>query len=98
MNLSGSSHNFTDIAEGSTLHIDYTTNSDADYSQLQIVDSSWTMLTSIDDANEYNTIDLPAGSGTKSYKLNSADVANIKASGLIVGGYNITVTKVYFTK
>ena len=98
LNLSGSSHNFTDIAEGSTLHIDYTTNSDADYSQLQIVDSSWTMLTSIDDANEYNTIDLPAGSGTKSYKLNSADVANIKASGLIVGGYNITVTKVYFTK
>ena len=99
VNLSGDANVFQNITDGCTLHVDYATNSDDTYSQLQLNRSDWTTgLTSVDDANEYGTIDLTAGAGTKSYVLDDADVSALRSSGMIIKGYNVTVTRVYWTE
>lgn len=98
VNLSGDANVFQNITDGCTLHVDYATNSDAEYSQLQLNRSDWTCLTSVDDANEYGTIDLAAGTGTKSYVLDDADVSALRDSGMIIKGYNVTVTRIYWTE
>lgn len=99
VNLSGDANVFQNITDGCTLHVDYATNSDDTYSQLQLNHSDWTTgLTSVDDANEYGTIDLTAGAGTKSYVLDDADVSALRSSGMIIKGYNVTVTRVYWTE
>ena len=99
VNLSGDANVFQNITDGCTLHVDYATNLDDTYSQLQLNRSDWTTgLTSVDDANEYGTIDLTAGAGTKSYVLDDADVSALRSSGMIIKGYNVTVTRVYWTE
>lgn len=99
VNLSGDANVFQNITDGCTLHVDYATNLDDTYSQLQLNRSDWTTgLTSVDDANEYGTIDLTAGAGTKSYVLDDADVSALRSSGMIIKGYNVIVTRVYWTE
>ena len=98
LNLSGSGNIFQDIPDGCTLHVEYTTNADATYWQIQFSDSNWTSLTSINDANQWNSVDLASGSTSKSYQLNAADITNVRSSGMILNGYGITITRIYFTE
>ena len=89
---------FNDIPDGCTLHVAYTTTGEADYSQLKLQEGNdWSALTSVDDANEWDCIDLQQGSSEVSYLLNETDTADLRSAGLIVAGYSVIVTRVYLT-
>lgn len=83
------------VSDGSTVKIKYTVGK-ADYHQIQVMDSNWTVLTSLaDKANQWGTIDV-SGDGELEFKLNAADAAAITAGGMVISGYDITITDVSF--
>lgn len=92
----GTNH-FAKIPYGSTLHIDYTTNlTQAEYYQLKIC-HGWTPLPGVPGLNEWNTVDLGANSTHFSFEIEKSNHDLLYASGLVVAGYAVTVTKVYVT-
>ena len=81
------------VSANDIIKITYTAGS-ADYHQLKIMDSSWNILASLDGIAhaEYGTVDVNGEPYTVT--LNAADAAAITASGLVIAGYDVTITKV----
>lgn len=92
--------NLSELPYDAVIHVAYTVNANASNAQLKLMSGAdgWPVLTSVTDADPtYGTVNI-AADGEKSYKLNNEDVDAIKASGLIIGGRDITITKVYWTE
>lgn len=63
--------------------------------QLQIKDKSWgTLVSANDPASGWDGVDLAVDQESYSFSLDEADLATLKAGGMIIGGQNTTVTKV----
>lgn len=82
-----------EAAEGDTLKITYTVGSAATYQQLKIMDGDWTPLTA-PTTNEWDCVELGAATTTYEVALNAADAAALTSKGIVVSGYNVTVTKI----
>ncbi len=94
----GSSITVSDItaAEGDKIVIHYTIGSAATYQQLKLMSNDpagWAPLTS-PTTNDWDCVELAAGTTSYEIALNAADAAAITANGLVVSGYNVTVTKI----
>lgn len=74
------------------LKIYYTVGS-ADYHQLKITDGGWTPLTSVPGTNEWDSATV-ASDGTFKFTVGSDDAASVTEKGLIVSGYDTTITKI----
>ena len=88
---------FASTKSGATFTFYYDCNSDADYSQIGICDGSWNTLSSAKDADpQWGTINV---GGTTSYTttLSDDDIKTIQSGGMVIKGYNATLTKVTFT-
>lgn len=82
---------FADAAEGSVLTFSYSCNSDAEYWQAKLMDSSWNALSSYKDVdNGWGCIALEAGTDSYSFTLNAADAEALKTGGMVLSGYGIT--------
>lgn len=81
------------VSANDIIKITYTVGS-ASYHQLKIMDSSWNVLTSLDGIAhaEYGTVAVSGDPYTVT--LTAADAAAITKSGLVISGYDVTVTKV----
>lgn len=97
--LSGSA--FSRVKSGESLVFEFTTNSDAEYSQLKILFGQWgndnhnmpSALVGV--ANDtYDTFDINAGSTSYTLTLTDDDIATLKSEGLRISGFNMTVTKI----
>jgi hypothetical protein len=89
---------FNDMPQGSQLYVEYETTDEASYSQVKLMrGSDWTVLTSVTDANAWGCIEVAKGSTGVTYALNTQDVNDLVAAGLVVGGYSVKITKVYYT-
>ena len=92
-----SADKFAYAKSGATFTFYYDCNSDADYSQIGICDGSWNTLSSAKDADpQWGTINV---GGTTSYTttLSDDDIKTIQSGGMVIKGYNATLTKVTFT-
>lgn len=84
---------FAGIEAGNVLRVCYTIDSQYDYWQVKLMDSSWTALTSYaDEDNGWGCIALNAGTTSHDIVLNEADVEALTSSGMIISGYGIIVT------
>ncbi len=91
-------HLFDAIPYGCVLHVEYVTNSDADYQQIAPLDGDWALLSCCEPFNNgYGCIDVGAGTTHFQVDLNNADVDLLVAKGLVCKGFNVTYTKVYLT-
>ena len=89
---------FDYIPYGSRLTVEYETTDEAGYSQVKLMrGSDWTVLSSVTDANAWGCIDVTKGSTVVSYVLNNQDVEDLAKTGLVVGGYSVTIKKVYYS-
>lgn len=82
-----------------TLKFIYTTNADGEYAQFKPCSNGagWTPLAVATElGNSYQCITVEMGSTSYDLPLAAADIATIKADGLRVQGYNMTVTKVVY--
>lgn len=89
-----SADKFASAKSGATFTFYYDCNSDADYSQIGICDGSWQTLSSAKDADpKWGTINI---GGTTSYSttLSDEDLKTVQTSGMVVKGFNATLTKV----
>lgn len=89
-----SADKFASVKSGATFTFYYDCNSDADYSQIGICDGSWKTLSSAKDADpQWGTINI---GGTTSYSttLSDEDLKTVQTSGMVVKGFNATLTKV----
>ena len=85
---------FSSVVEGSVLRVYVSENSDAEYWQVKLMDSSWTTLTSYADVdNGWGCIALSAGQAYVDIVLNAADVALLQSGGAILSGYGVTYSK-----
>lgn len=78
--------------EGDKLVIYYTIGA-AEYQQVKIMDGSWTPLTA-PATNDYDCVELAAGTSSYEVVLNAADAAALTSGGIVISGYNVTVTKI----
>lgn len=88
---------FAKLNEGDALVFTFTENNDATYWQIKPLDTGWTALTSLKglpEVNDWDCVDLSSGATSYSLTLNATDVEKIKASGLLMQGYNITYTNI----
>lgn len=82
-----------------TIKFVYTTNADGEYAQFKPCSNGagWTPLAVATElGNSYQCITVEMGSTSYDLPLAAADIATIKADGLRVQGYNMTVTKVVY--
>lgn len=82
-----------------TLKFIYTTNADGEYAQFKPCSNGagWTPLAVATElGNSYQCITVEMGSTSYDLPLAATDIATIKADGLRVQGYNMTVTKVVY--
>lgn len=80
--------------EGDKLVVSYTIGT-AEYQQIKIMDGSWTPLTA-PVTNAYDCVELAAGTSSYEVILNAADAAALTSSGIVISGYNVTVTKIAY--
>lgn len=78
--------------EGDKLVVSYTIGT-AEYQQIKIMDGSWTPLTA-PVTNDYDCVELAAGTSSYEVILNAADAAALTSDGIVISGYNVTVTKI----
>lgn len=83
---------FADLPATFTLEIGLELGS-ADYWQLQLSDMNGTYLTS-PNPNEWNCIELEAGTTKYSVDLSADDAALLKNNGLRIAGYSVTITAI----
>lgn len=81
---------------GSTLHVDYTLSTENNYWQIQLNDATWTPLPSFP-GNEYNVVELAAGTSSYAHPLTLEDLKALNASGIVIGGCGIIIERVYIT-
>lgn len=80
--------------EGDKLVVSYTIGT-AEYQQIKIMDGSWTPITA-PVTNDYDCVELAAGTSSYEVILNAADAAALTSSGILISGYNVTVTKIAY--
>lgn len=87
---------FANIAEGDALLFTYTIDATNPNTWWQIkTDCGGSPLTSnASELNEYGVVNVPQTSTSYKITLNATDAANLKQSGLYVGGYYLILTKV----
>ncbi len=85
------------VNDGDKLVIYYTIGNAAEYQQLKIMDGNWTALAS-PVTNEWDAVELAAGTSSYEVTLNAADASALTSSGMIVAGFNVTVTKIALVK
>lgn len=95
-NMSIDASKFATAKSGATFTFTYTVGSEG-YAQIKICDSNWKALASPKGQNEWNCVDLDMSGTNYSTVLSDDDLATIKASGMVLQGYNSTLTKVTFT-
>lgn len=78
--------------EDDKLVVSYTIGT-AEYQQIKIMDGSWTPITS-PVTNDYDCVELAAGTSSYEVILNAADAAALTSGGILISGYNVTVTKI----
>ncbi|MGN0213623.1 MAG: hypothetical protein ACI4AH_02305 [Muribaculaceae bacterium] len=90
-----SADKFANIKDGSKVYFYYTLDTTSTYWQLKPMDGTWTALSynNIVDP-QWQCIGMEAGSTEFSMEVNSADVTALKASGMVISGCWLTVTKV----
>lgn len=79
--------------EGDKLVITFEVGTAAEYQQLKIMDGEWTPLTG-PVTNEWDCVELAATNTSYELVLSAADAAALTSKGLVVSGYNVTVTKI----
>lgn len=84
-----------DASENDVITIYFTVGA-AEYQQIELDDGNWTKITTYA-TNDYGTIDLDATETSHSITLTADDAALISENGLIIKGYNITITSVTLT-
>ncbi|WP_155941934.1 hypothetical protein [Prevotella sp. AGR2160] len=84
---------FATAQSGAEFTFYYTCNADAGYSQIKIMDSSWNALSSVKGVNQWGCVDI---AGTTSFHtvLSDADLASVQAGGMVLSGFNATLTKI----
>ena len=89
---------FANAQAGTLLTFYYATNSDADYWQAKLMDSSWNALTGYKDVdNGWGCIALDAGTNHYSFALTADDAAKLREGGMVISGYGITYTMITLT-
>lgn len=86
---------FATANSGATFTFTYTVGSE-NYAQIKICNSSWQALTSPKGQNQWNCVDLDMNATSYSTVLSDDDLATIKTGGMILQGYNNTLTKIAF--
>lgn len=86
---------FTTAKSGATFTFTYTVGSEG-YAQVKICDTSWNPLKSPKGQNEWNCVDLNMTGTSYSTVLSDDDLATIQAGGMLLSGYNNTLTKITF--
>ncbi len=83
-----------DVKIGDTIRIKVSTGS-AEYHQVKIMDSNWEVLSSVKSKADaqYGTITVDKD-GYVEFKVNAADAKLISEGGLIISGYDLTVSAV----
>ncbi len=83
-----------DVKIGDVIRIKVGTGS-AEYHQIKIMDSSWNVLSSLKSRahSEYGTIDVDKD-GYVEFTVNAADAKLISEGGLIISGYDLTISSV----
>ncbi|MGN0607789.1 MAG: leucine-rich repeat domain-containing protein, partial [Oscillospiraceae bacterium] len=66
------------------------------YWQIAFKDSSWDAFPS-SKPNQWGSVELSAGATSYSFTLDATDAASITSGGMIIAGYNVTVTKITYT-
>lgn len=84
---------FSTAQSGATFTFYYTCNSDAEYSQIKIAGSDWNALSSVKGVNQWGCVDV-YGTTSCNTTLSDADLATVQKGGMVVSGYNATLTKV----
>lgn len=95
-NMTIDASKFATAQSGATFTFTYTVGSEG-YAQIKICDTSWNPLTSPKGQNAWNCVDLNMSSNSYSTVLSDDDLATIKTGGMLLQGYNATLTKVTFT-
>ena len=78
--------------EGDKLVVYYTIGA-GEYQQVKLMDGSWTPLTA-PVTNDYDCVELAAGTSSYEVVLNADDAAALTSGGLVISGYNVTITKI----
>lgn len=95
-NMTIDASKFATAQSGATFTFTYTVGSES-YAQIKICDTSWNPLTSPKGQNAWNCVDLNISGNSYSTVLSDDDLTTIKAGGMLLTGYNSTLTKVTFT-
>lgn len=95
-NINIDASKFATAQSGATFTFTYTVGSEG-YAQIKICDSNWKALASPKGQNEYQCVSLDMSGNSYSTVLSDDDLATIKTGGMILQGYNATLTKVTFT-
>ena len=96
-NMTIDASKFATAQSGATFTFTYTVGSEG-YAQIKICNSSWKALASPKGQNEYQCVSLDMSGNSYSTVLSDDDLATIKTGGMLLQGYNATLTKVTFTK
>lgn len=95
-NMTIDASKFATAQSGATFTFTYTVGSEG-YAQIKICNSSWKALASPKGQNEYQCVSLDMSGNSYSTVLSDDDLATIKTGGMLLQGYNATLTKVTFT-
>lgn len=85
--------------ESAVLNIQYTLNADCEYWQYKPCSNGegWTPLNiAAELGNDYNCISLETNSSSTNLTLAAEDIATLKANGLRIQGYGVTLTKIVY--
>lgn len=85
---------FATVKEGDILKFTYTEDSSLSYWQLKLVSNDNVLEGCKAEVNEYGCVTMGEGATTYSVKLTASDVETLKANGLLIQGYGVTLTKV----
>lgn len=95
-NINIDASKFATAQSGATFTFTYTVGSEG-YAQIKICNSSWKALASPQGQNEYQCVSLDMSGNSYSTVLSDDDLTTIKTGGMLLQGYNATLTKVTFT-
>lgn len=89
---------WTGLADGDAINVDYEAYwGNENWWQLQFNDADGNLLVySRDNGGQYNTHDVSQGTGTFSVQFTPADIATIKAKGMMIKGHALKVKKVSY--
>lgn len=95
-NINIDASKFATAQSGATFTFTYTVGSEG-YAQIKICNSSLKALASPQGQNEYQCVSLDMSGNSYSTVLSDDDLTTIKTGGMILQGYNATLSKITFT-